>query len=95
MIYEFHEQRTKRAGGLEGNSTQENDALENCLIKIVRSESPGKNINKNFGVKAKKTLSHIYVCKNLYVKLSLRKSVDEITGTFHLTTIGHFFAVSV
>ena len=44
-----------------------NDALENCLIKIVRSESPGKNINKNFGVKAKNKPCLIF----MYAKVCL------------------------
>ena len=43
-----------------------NDALENCLIKILRSESPGKTINKNFGVKAKKNLVS-YLCMQKFV----------------------------
>ena len=41
-------------------------ALENCLIKIVRPESPGKYINKNFGVKAKKNLVS-YSCMQKFV----------------------------
>lgn len=85
-----------------------NDALENCLIKILRSESPGKTINKNFGVKAKKNLVS-YLCMQKFVlksdthvrcikfhrKVNMcetfpGKCMDEITGTFHLATTGHF-----
>ena len=44
-----------------------NDALENCLIKSLRSENPGKTINKNFGVKAKKKPCLIF----MYAKVCL------------------------
>ena len=82
-----------------------NQTLENCWIKIVGPEIPGKNINENFGAKAKKIVS--YSCMQMFVLKSdthvrsikfhrkVRKSIDKITGTFHLATIGHFFTIFV
>ena len=42
-----------------------NHALENCLIKVVGPEIPGKNINENVGAKAKTIVS--YSCMQMFV----------------------------